>query len=192
MVADTQPISERDQPDAYKLAARHESLYILIVADDNDDGCVAVLFLVFPSSVNSLPFHRSLSAFPSFPNTPTRTTHSQLQTHRTLALGTDLSRKWGKIYAVSKERIFSLYILLFACVFNYRLNNKSHRLTGKDRYTLEKLSPKKQILYILTFPISSSLLLSLLLSPSLSLLNPAAPSFYHLRNNKADWPWSGL
>lgn len=70
MVADfTRPISERAQPDAYKLAARHESLYILIAADDNADSHVAALFLVFPTSPSILsPF---ADLFPPFHLSPT-------------------------------------------------------------------------------------------------------------------------
>lgn len=128
MVADTRPISERAQPDAYKLAARHESLYILIVADDNADSRVAMLFLVFPFSLSILspfaglfpPFHLFRTCKHVPPTPPT-----QLQTHRMLTLRTDLSSgsKIQKNYSVSKKGIFPLYILLFALVFN-RLYNK--------------------------------------------------------------------
>lgn len=76
MVLDIRPISERAQPDAYKLAARHESLYILIAVDDTMPTdvlpCSFSRFLAL--SVNRLPF-APLSAF-LFPTKHSRKTRS--------------------------------------------------------------------------------------------------------------------
>lgn len=168
MVVDNRPISERAQPDAYKLAARHESLYILIVADDNNG--VALLFLVF-LSVNSLPF-----LFPPFHLFSTRITRSQIRT-----LGTNLSSesKIKEKKAVSKEEFFSLLcILLFVCIFNRRLNNKSHKLIEKDKYTLEKSSQKRIPLH----PLS----LFHFLSFSVTLFHSLAASSVHFRDHETD------
>jgi len=73
MVADfTRPISERAQPDAYKLVARYESLYILIAADDSRVAALFLSFFYLP--INSSPL--SLISFRlSFPNIQTHATH---------------------------------------------------------------------------------------------------------------------
>lgn len=69
----TRPISERTQPDAYKLATRRESLYILIETDDNADSRV----LPYYTPGNFFLFHHAHAPahfFPPFRLFPTRET----------------------------------------------------------------------------------------------------------------------
>jgi len=97
------------------------------VADDNN-GRVALLFLVF-LPVNSLPF-----LFPPFHLFYHSLANSDAHAWNEPIFRIENKRK----KVVSKEEFFSLLcIFLLACIFNCRLNNKSHKLTEKDKYTLE-------------------------------------------------------
>lgn len=123
MVADfTRPISERAQPDAYKLAARRESLYILIAADDTLTR--SSFSLVFPSLCQFSPLSPisfRLSVF---------SLHSKyISTHSQLLIGR--SRLEYLIFRIEdkekichfKEEFFSpIYFFNYFC-FNYHLNN---------------------------------------------------------------------
>lgn len=162
MVTDTRLISERAQPDAYKLAARHESLYILIVADDNVDGRVAVLFLVFPSSLSILfPFTDLFSPFHLFP------TRQYVPSTRSCKL---ILALWngpifrieniGKKYAILKEENFSSYIFYLVLFLIVVLNNKFHKLIDKSKHKLEISNPKKPPIFQILSRFSSFFFLS--------------------------------